>query len=134
MQHDATVRRPVTRGRLWFGLLGSAVAWFIHLVAVYTLAEAACVTGFPWFAVGGVHGASLLIVAVTLLLLALAVASGYVAYWNGRQLDREHDGRYASTDRGVGRHMARGGVYLAVTFVFIIASETLPVFFMHPCP
>ena len=134
MQHDALAGRAVTRGTRWFGLLGSAVAWFIHLVVVYTLAEAACVTGFPWFAVWGIHGASILIVAVTLLTLALAAASGYVAYRNGRHLDRVHDGQRASVDRGVAQHMARGGVYLGVAFVFIIAAETLPVFFMHPCP
>lgn len=103
MQHDAVVGRSVSRGRLWFGLLGSAVAWFIHLVAVYTLAEAGCVTGFPWFTVWGLHGASVLIVAATLLMLALAAAAGYVAYRNGRRMAQRHNGRDTPVERGVGQ-------------------------------
>lgn len=134
MQHDVQSRRPVTQFTRWFGLLGSAVAWLLHLVVIYTLAEAACVTGFPWFSVLGIHGGSVLIVAVTLLMLVLAGASGYVAYWNDRQLEQQPNGQDTSGDRGVSEHMARVGLYLSFVFIFIIVSETLPVFFMHPCP
>lgn len=134
MERNVESGRRVTQVTLWFGLLGSAIAWLLHLVVIYTVAEAACVTGFPWFHVLGIHGGSLLIVVFTLLMLALAAVSGYVAHWNRRQLEQRPNGQKGPVDRGVGQHMARVGWYLGAIFIFIIASETLPVFFLHPCP
>lgn len=125
--------RQATRGALWFGVLGGAIAWFVHLALVYTLAEAACITGFPWFTVLGFHGTLLLIVIVTLLTLAVTVVAGVVAYRNRRLLD-ESNGPIAPLNRGASEHMVRGGVYLSVFFVLLILVETLPIFFMRPCP
>lgn len=130
-QHVNAGRR-VTQATLWFGVLGGAIAWFVHLVLVYTLAEAACITGFPWFTVLGFHGALLLIVIVTLLTLAVTVASGVVAYWNRQLLDA--GGSIPPLNRGASKQMVRSGVYLSVFFVFLILVETLPIFFMRPCP
>lgn len=124
--------RQVTRAALWFGVLGGAIAWFVHLVLAYTLAEAGCITGFPWFTVLGFHGALLLILIVTLLTLAVTAAAGVVAYRNRRLLDRESNA--AAANRGVSEHMVRGGIHLSVLFAFIILVETLPIFFMRPCP
>lgn len=125
---------PVSEERLWFGLLGSPIAWFLHLVVVYTLAEVTCVAGIFGFTVLGLDGGVFLILVVTLLTLALAGVAGVVAYGSNRHLERHSEGEESPTDRGVGRQMAQWGVHLAVIFLFIIAVETIPVFFyLEPC-
>lgn len=126
---------PVSEGRLWFGLLGSPIAWLIHLVVVYTLAEVTCVAGLFEFTMLGLDGGVSLILIVTLLTLALAVAAGVVAYGSDRRLRRQDRGQASISDRGVSKQMARWGMHLTVLFVFIIGVETIPVFFyLQPCP
>lgn len=127
-------KHQLPRASLWLGVLGSPVAWFLHLVLVYTIAEATCVSGFPGFSALGLHGGVLLILAVTLFTMLLTGASGLLAHGTGRRLTRQHGDRERSGDRGVGPHMTRGGRYLSVLFLFIIAFETIPVlFYLNPC-
>lgn len=125
---------PVSESRLWFGLLGSPIAWLIHLVVVYTLAEVTCVADSFNFTVLGLDGGVSLILIVTLLTLVLAVAAGVVAYGSDRRLRRQEREHESFNDRGVSGQMARWGMHLTVLFVFIIGVETIPVFFyLQPC-
>lgn len=134
MPNPVASESPVSEGRLWFGVLGSPIAWFFHLVVAYTLAEVACVAGFPGFDVLGLHGGVSLILGVTLLALAVTGTAGLVAYGSNRQLDRHSEKKEAPVDRGVAEQMAQWGVHLSVLFIFIIAVETIPVFFyLQPC-
>lgn len=125
---------PVSETRLWFGLLGSPIAWLIHLVGVYTLAEVTCVSNRFEFTVWRLDGGVFLILLGTLGTLILAGVAGAVSYGSSRQLKRQN-GDGGSVDRGVSGQMARWGMHSAVLFVFIIGVETIPVFFyLQPCP
>lgn len=125
---------PISEKALWFGFLGSPIAWLLHLVIAYTLAEVVCVADFPAFEVLDLHGGVVLILAVSLLTLLLAVAAGAVAFVSMRKMERHVRKQEVSAERGVGGQMARWGVHLAVLFVFIIGVETIPVFFyLQPC-
>lgn len=134
MQNSVSSNHQLPRTALWVGLLGSPIAWFLHLVLVYTFAEVTCVSGFPGFSALGLHGGVFLILLVTLFTLLLTAAAGLLAHWTGRRLARESRDRQGPVDRGVGTHMVRGGRYLSVLFLFIIAFETIPVlFYLTPC-
>lgn len=51
-------RDVVSDLRLWFGVMGGAVAWFLHFVLAYLIAEFGCVNGW-----GEVHWLGLSAVA-----------------------------------------------------------------------
>lgn len=130
-------RHRVTRGTLWFGLLGGAVAWFVHLVVIVGVVETGCVAGVE--GLSGLIGLSAqgvilaLVVAATVLTLGVTIASGLVAYWNLKVLRARGEELDAPVARGAGYHMTRSGIYLSILFVFIIVVETIPIFFVPPC-
>lgn len=133
MTDPAASNTRVPETLLWFGLLGSPIAWFLHLALVYTVSEMACVAGFPGFTVFGLHGGVSLILGLTALTMALAAAAGFVAYSHERQLGAGTEQK-PPTNRGVDADVLRWGRQLSAVFVFIIAVETVPVFFyLQPC-
>ena len=130
----STSTYQVTEWTLWFGLLGSGVAWFIHLAAVYALAEAVCQVGFLGYTVLGIHSSTLAIVLITAVAVAVAAASALTAYRNRQRLKQEAESNVERVSRGAGIHVAHGGVYLGIFFIVTILAQLFPVFFMQPCP
>lgn len=115
---DETRQVPVGSVRLWFGALGSPIAWAIHLMTMYPLVELACrwQTAMPLY-------------AVSALLFSVAALAGMVS-WHILRLMRRRNG--ATVPRRV-RFMASAGLMAAVLFGVAIGGGTLPVFFDDPC-
>jgi hypothetical protein len=124
------ITREESRGSvaLWFGLLGSPLAWAGHLVANYSLEE--------WFACSGssttpgqILGLSVSTVSVLInsAMVAVALASGLVALRCWRRLRARQDGD-ERTDRA--RWMAfagavQGGLYLGIILLGYLPALTL---------
>ena len=116
--------------KLWFGVLGSPLAWAGHLGANYSLEE--------WFACSKstkTRGeiANLPVDTVTVLIntvmLVVAVASALVAWRCWKQLkDKEGD---ETVERA--RWMAFAGVVEGALFVGIILLGYLPAVTLGPC-
>ncbi len=111
---------------LWSCLWGGGVAWALHLMTVWVLAEFGCMTalgrpgpfGFSWVA--------WTILGVSALCLAFAGLATLVCWRHsqGEGTDGERPGRFA----------ARTGLVANPIFMFIIIAQTLPVFFyMRDC-
>lgn len=116
--------RPPAHGKalLWFGWWGGAVAWTLHLLTAYAIAEFACVAGAGTRSVLGMSlvAWSLLIASGTSCLLAsLAV----LAARRAQAFCRQRDGSATRC------YLANTGLMLSVLFLAIIVVQTVPIFF-----
>ena len=119
----------VSRRALWFGLLGGAVAWTLHLMASYVVAEFGCVMASQSGSGGGITATVVLLTIVSVVCLAGAVAATAVAY---RSLSRLRD--RSADDADAERFMARAGLIASGLFAFIVAVESVPIlFFLSRC-
>lgn len=109
--------------RLWFGTLGAAAAWFVHLVVVYVLVPVTC-------ALGGMT----LMVAASIVLGGVAVAAGYVAWRSWSQMSDEARGNLIGEMEGSRKgFMLYGGLLASGVFLLAILLATIPIFFLNPC-
>lgn len=118
---------------LWFGVLGSAVAWLVHLLLSYGIAEFGCVSPFREVRLAGLTGVAWLEIGASVLTLGLAVVSTWIAQRSRRRLVGEGDAEiYESSDPRV--FMARTGTLTGRLFVFIILVQTLPIlYYLRDC-
>lgn len=123
----------VTDLRLWFGVMGGAIAWLLHLLLSYGISEFGCVSSFRERQLLGITGVAWLEITVTVLSLALAFGATLVAHHSKRQFAGLIDSaRLESNDPRV--FMARSGVMASGLFVFIILVQALPVlYYLREC-
>ncbi len=123
----------VTNLRLWFGAMGGAVAWTLHLLLAYAVAEFGCISPFREVRFLGFSGVAWLEVLLTLVMLVIAILASLVAKRNSKALTghvkandlESHDARV---------FMARSGVLTSRLFVFIIMVQSLPIlFYLREC-
>jgi hypothetical protein len=120
---DAVEEFESTRGAalLWFGFLGSAIAWLLHLSLSYILVGYACD-----------YGVQPLVHLPSVLMLVMTAAAGWVSWlsWGrlGRSTEEEVEG-----PEGRSRFMAMSGVVMAVFFGLVIIAQWIPAFIMPPC-
>lgn len=127
----------IGRGELLFGLLGGAVAWTVHLMAVYAIGEWGCVSRSMEGRFLGIAGIAWLLIAVTVGAGLASAAAALVAYRSEQRLrPAEEEG---DSDEGVPREeaevhsyqlfTARSGMIMSGLFTFVIVVESVPVFF-----
>jgi hypothetical protein len=119
MQHEwHEERRDWT---LWFGLLGGAVAWSLHLIISYSLVLPICL-----------FGGEILLHLVSLVLAAVCAAALFFAW---KALRRSGQPMSAVLE-GEGRRegfMALLGVVASALFLVAVIVAWVPVFFIGPC-
>jgi hypothetical protein len=122
----------VNRWALYFGLVGGPIAWLIHLLVAYVVAEFGCLTPFRDVSYAGITAIAWIILGVTVLTLLAALAATYTAYRLDLVLEVDLRG---GTDTPLSRaHLARLGIITSGIFAFIIIAETIPVFyFLRSC-
>lgn len=132
MDTSATDGYEVDTRALMFGLLGGALAWLGHLLAVYVIAEFGCLSRLRDVLFLGMTAVAWLILAVSLLTFLAAAAATAVAWLAWRRLQAySHE---ATDPRGAAAHFAWAGVLMSGLFTFVIAAETIPIFwFLKEC-
>ena len=116
-------RLPLSAWELAVCWLGGAIAWLVHLLGAYALAEFGCVAGWQRAAPGGVT-------AVAWGILALSVATVAVSAWAYSVAARADRRLTRVSDPTRTRHFAaRSGMWLNGFFVAVIVAETVPVLF-----
>jgi hypothetical protein len=109
--------------RLWFGTLGAAVAWFIHLMVVYVLVPVAC----------ALEGAGLMWLT-TVLLGGVAIAAMFTAWSSWRHMSEEEQGNLIGEMEGSRKgFMLYAGLLASGVFLLAILMATIPTFFLNPC-
>lgn len=128
MQQHSTAEGGVSQLRLWIGLMGGGVAWFVHFLLVYVISEWRCVGPLPDLQFLGMTGTAWLLLGVSVILFAAACAATVISY--------RTDGARRATDEpddlaGPAPFLARTGVYLSGLFAFVIVVEAIPIFFFR---
>lgn len=110
------------RLRLGYALLGGAIAWFLHLLASYLIAEFACVSGMPSVRVLGISATAWMLLLATLVLLAVALGAMLTAL-----------GAVRARSEAYGE-VARIGLLLDGLATLVILVESLPIlFYLRGC-
>jgi hypothetical protein len=116
---------------LWFGVLGPPLAWGSHLLLGDALYELGC---GPGFAVREIYGLPFQFWGLlqTVLLLAVDVVAGVLAWWAFRSL-RQPAGVEDITRRDRARGMAAVGIASSAIYGLLIVYGLFPTFFLKPC-
>lgn len=124
--------RPASRAALWFGLLGGAFAWTIHLVAAYGIAEFGCAGRLAEHEYLGITSVAWFELALSIATTLVATASTIMAYRTFRRLrsTAARDDTHVAAERNT----ARAGLLTSGTFTFIIIFESIPIlYYLHHC-
>jgi hypothetical protein len=126
---EQSIQQKSSEGVLWFGMLGGAVAWVLHLLSIYATSEWGCSSRGLRHLFLGAMGTTWLLIGVTLAMAALAGTAAWQAH-RKEQEARSHpasgDGEEAAHSRMSIAHLARVASSL---FVLIILVESVPTFF-----
>ncbi|MBI4496434.1 MAG: hypothetical protein HY689_00830 [Chloroflexi bacterium] len=120
-----------SRRLLWFGLFGGHAAWTLQLIVNYFLASLACQPQAPDFAMLGVNGYAILMVLVSAVTGAVALAATVVAFrrwrWSGG------NGGWAAEPARWPGFVALAGFLLSGLFFVVIVAGGMVNLFLAPC-
>jgi hypothetical protein len=122
------VNSPSTRPHRFlvaFGYLGGGIAWLLHLLSAYAIAEFGCVAGAGAHRWAGVTLVAWLLLGVTAVLLLAGVASMLVAV----KLRAREPGGELESSLSARAYLARSGAIMSGLFVLIILAQTVPIFY-----
>jgi hypothetical protein len=123
---DLRARRQAT----WFGLFGGALAWTVHLMLAYGVAEFGCVGRLADREYAGVSLVAWLEIALTIATTLTAGAATWVAHRQYGRLKSGLDNFAESAERRI----AWTGVITSGLFTFIIVFESIPIlYYLHTC-
>ncbi len=122
----------VTPSRLWFGLTAGAIAWVVESFVSVLISSEACKDGNGDWGPLSAPEVRIVLGLISILLLAIAIAGGMVAYRNWRAL-AEH--RSFTQDEAFGREdfMAVAGVFLNSAMGLGIIWAGIPPILMNVC-
>lgn len=118
------------RARLWFAQLGGGVAWTLHLIGCYLIAEWGCIAGLDRHQWLGIALPSWLLIGWTAMALLLGCAATLVAL----RLRRHAADRPEDRHGAVVRSGARAALWSSGLFSTIVAVQGVPLlFFLGGC-
>ena len=121
----------VSRPALWFGLLGGASAWTVHLLLAYGVAEFGCVSGLGQRIYLGISVVAWLEVAATVLTSVIAALAASVAHRSYRILRSQN---LDEAGIAAAEYAARTGFITSGIFTFIILFESIPIlYYLRDC-
>jgi hypothetical protein len=125
-------RKVAMRGGLWFGLLGGAMAWLLHLISASVVAEFGCVSGLGERVYQGLTLVAWLQLSLTAGTTLAASAATAVAARRYRRLGRADAAADAANT--VQRHTARTGMLTSGLFTVVIVFESIPIlYYLQGC-
>jgi hypothetical protein len=118
----------VSRAGLWFSLLGGAMAWLVHLLFAYGIAEFGCVGGLAGYAWRGISAVAWLLLALTAVTAVVALTAAFVG-WRSRRRLGSGDEDAATGERDAPRAVAWAGLVTSGLFALTIVVESIPIFY-----
>lgn len=117
--------------QLWFSVAVGPIVWAIHLVVVYAMVSLACNWRFFSFTVLGVSGIIFILTVVTLVMGAIVLYGGLLAWRNRRFIEEEAQLHGRREERHY--FLAYSGVLLSALFFLVILVSLIPAFVLGPC-
>lgn len=127
MPATTTTKNEVSRVSLWVGLFGGAMAWAIHFLSAYVVAEFGCVGGLGVRSYWDISLVAWLELVLTFAAILIAAASTVVAYRSRLRLSSDTVGACATQQAE--RYTAHAGLLTSGIFTFVIVFESIPIFF-----
>ena len=119
---------------LWFAALGGAFAWFVQLIAAWSIDEVACAAGHEQ--ISGLQLTTVLIIAVGVP-CAVVLAALILALWSRRRLNRAKAAGTASETASLALNRARTVAFIAVVldalFLVIVILNGVNLAVFAPC-
>lgn len=132
MSAHVETKIEVSRASLWFGLLGGAIAWSVHFISAYVVAEFGCVGGLGERSYWNISYVAWLELGLTVFAFLMAAFSTMVAYRSQRGL--ASGTACPCSEQCAVRSTARAGMLSSGLFTFVILFESIPIFFyLHRC-
>ncbi len=130
--HDPVPLKSNSQFSLWYGLLAGGMAWLVHLILAWVIAEFGCVSRFHELRFAGLTAVAWSGLAMSVALLVVAASALWIARNN--ELRLHHSVTEPTLDRDSRLFMARSGVMASATFIIIIAVQTIPfLFYLGGC-
>ncbi len=114
-------------GKITFSLLGGGVAWLLHLIFAYAVAEFGTLSGFIEHQWQGVSLVAWTLLGWSVAMFGLSLAATMVAK---RCQQRPTDARIGHSDEAPAvRFSGRLGFITNLVFTGIIGAQTIPIFY-----
>jgi hypothetical protein len=129
----SAIQQQVRQVKLWFGLVGGALAWLAHLMIAYAVAEFGCVGGMDSWHALGISVVAWIVIAVSAITFVIASVAAIMAYRIGLLLSGLE--KHQSTAAIAGEtYAAKAGWLTSGLFALVIAVETVPIlYFLREC-
>ena len=128
----ASSELTVKRRPIWFGLVGGAIAWTVHLMFAYVIAEFGCASDFGHRRYLDLSLVTWLESLLSLITTAVAFAATLIAYFAYASLRTED----VAVDSEVlaARYMAWAGFLSSGLFTVVIMFESIPIlYYLRSC-
>lgn len=122
---EAKAAGAVGRLALGVALLGAPLAWTIHFLLSWGIAEWSGLSGTLTNTILGVTSRAWLLIGVSIVAVAIGLASTFIAHWCVRRLKPLE----ADATGTAAWFVARTGVVNGYLFTFVVAVESLPIFY-----
>jgi hypothetical protein len=132
MKNETETRPQISPKRLWFGFAGSAASWIALGIVDLLLTWQACQGQEQYGGAEFKPEFRLLFVVFTVLLLATAIAAGWVSFDNWRRVSR-NGGLSHAEGRGREEYMALVGVFISFTLGIGIIWLGIPLAIIDLC-
>jgi hypothetical protein len=121
----------VRRAGLWFGLIGGGLAWALHLITAYAIAEFGCVGRLAERSYASISLVAWLEILLTVITTLIAGAATAIAFQCQRRLQSvDSTERFPIADV----FTARAGLFASGIFTFVILFESIPIlFYLRNC-
>jgi len=120
---EVTTNNWRRRWGLPFAFFAGPVLWMAQIVLGYGVVPYVCAHDLP-----ALYGVFVGAIALVILL------SGYLAYWNWKQIDPHPDLADTTTMRGTREFLSVCGAYLSSLFLVMVVVTGVSGLFLSPCP
>jgi hypothetical protein len=112
--------------KMWFALVGGAVAWTAHLMLAYVIAEFGCVGGLAHRTFLTISVLSWMLIAMSAVMTAAAAGAVVISYrihQRARLVSSDVD------DTATAEYVGRFGLIANAVFLFVVLVQCVPIFF-----
>lgn len=119
-------------GRLWYGFTVAAAAWALEGVIGVIVSAQFCPADLPHWGLTSQTSVQIALGIITLVLLAIAISGGVVAFRNWQALAGHREFTHAE---GINREafMSMGGILVSVVFSIGIIYSGIPIIILNQC-
>lgn len=118
----------VFRWEVRFAMFGGGIAWTLHLLGVYVIAEFGCISGMHEWHWLGVSAVAWMLIAATVVTGGMAALAAWMA-WRTEAILRGTSAHNAPVEPETKAFTANLAQKLNAIFALIIAAQGVPIFF-----